>query len=92
MSMTEPNDQSKHYKIKVEDMWAIAKGDTGSWGIEGYDVPRDYYDCIKSKKSKEMWEIISSKKINPGLWPPKLQKDANDKIIWPKRPNFIDEV
>lgn len=90
--MTEPNDFSKNYKIGVEDMWSITRGDTGNWGIEGYEVPRHYYDCIKSKKSREIWEQIATNKIKPGLWPPKLPKDSDDKLVWPKRPNFIDEV
>jgi hypothetical protein len=92
MSITEPNQPSSNYKIRVEDMWGITKGDTGNWGIEGYEVPRLYYDCLKSKKGREIWEQITSNKIKGGLWPPKLPKDAEEKLVWPKRPNFIDEV
>ena len=94
MSLTEPNEPTNNhnYKINIDDMWAIAKGDTGNWGIEGYEVPRNYYDCLKSKKNREIWEQITSNKIKPGQWPPKLPKDADDKIVWPKRPNFIDDV
>ena len=91
--MTEPNVPSNnHYKISLDDMWGIAKGDTGNWGIEGYEIHRKHIDCVKSKKNKEIWEQITSNKSKPGLWPPKMAKDSNDKLIWPKRPNFITEV
>ena len=92
MSITEPDTQSNNYKIGVQDMWNIAKGDTGNWGIEGYEVPPLHYDCAKAKKQRAIWEQMTKNKLQPGLWPPKLPKDAEDKVIWPKRPNFIDEV
>jgi hypothetical protein len=93
MSITQPNEPSNNnYKIGIEDMWGIAKGDTGNWGIEGYEIHRQYYDCLKSKKNRDIWNDITSNKSKPGLWPPKLPKDSNDKIIWPKRPNFITDV
>lgn len=93
MSITEPNEISNNnYKIGVGDMWSLAKGETGNWGIEGYEIHGQYFDCLKSKKDKERWEQITSNKSKPGLWPPKMPKDADDKLIWPKRPNFITDV
>ena len=88
---TEPNDHSQHYKINVNDMYAASKGDAGNWGIEGYEVPAHYYDCLKSKKEKAVWEQISSNKLIPGVWPP-FPKGEDGKTIFPQRPNFIDEV
>jgi hypothetical protein len=72
-------------------MWGVTKGDTGNWGIEGYDVPRDYFDHIKSKGGKDLWAKINNKKL-VSRWPPKLPKDDNDRLIWPKRPNYINDV
>jgi len=90
MNETQPN-LSSNYKLSIENMWSVSRGDTGNWGIEGYEVPRDYFDHLRSKSGKVLWEKLTSKKIQPS-WPPKLPKDDNDKIIWPKRPNFIEEV
>ncbi len=90
MSETEPNLPSNS-KLSIENMWSVTKGDTGSWGIEGYEVPKDYFDHLKSKEGKVLWQKINSKKLQ-SYWPPKLPKDDNDKLIWPKRPNFIEDV
>lgn len=90
MSETEPNQPSK-YKLSIENLWSITRGDTGNWGIEGYEVPKDYFDHLKSKEGKVLWEKINSKKLQSN-WPPKLPKDDNEKLIWPKRPNFIEDV
>lgn len=91
MSENKSNDFSNNYKLSVENMWSVTRGETGNWGIEGYEVPKEYFDHIKTKKGKEIWESIISTKPK-SYWPPKLDKDDNDKPIWPKRPNFIEDV
>jgi hypothetical protein len=90
MSETEPNQQS-NYKLSIENIWSVNRGDAGNWGIEGYQVPRDYVDHLKSKEGKVLWEKINNKKLQSN-WPPKLPRDDNEKLIWPKRPNFIEDV
>lgn len=90
MSESEPN-QPSNYKLSIENMWSVTRGDTGNWGIEGYEVPRQYYDHIKPIDSKVLSDKNNSKK-QESSWPPNLPKDDNDKLIWPKRPNFIEEV
>lgn len=28
-------------------MYSVVRGETGAWGIEGYEVPKKYYDHAK---------------------------------------------
>ncbi len=90
MSETDINIPNSN-KLPIDNLWNVAKGDAGNWGIEGYEVPQEYFDHIKSKRGKELWDKLNSKKLTVN-WPPKLNKDDKDRVIWPKRPNFIDEV
>jgi len=90
MTETEPDISNKN-KISIDNIWASTKGDTVNWGIDGYEAPKQYFDHLKAKEGKVLWEKINNKKIVPN-WPPKLPRDSTDKLIWPKRPNFIDDV
>ena len=91
MHQTDLTQDNNHNRMSIENMWSNTKGDSGSWGIEGYEVPRDYFDHLKTKQGKVLWEKLKSTKLENN-WPPRLEKDSNDKLIWPKRPNYIDEV
>ena len=54
--MLTPQPETKvEYKITPEEMWTTVRGQTQNWGIEGYEVPRKYFDHEQYK-----WEIKRS--------------------------------
>ena len=77
------------YKITPEEMWSCMHGSSETWGIEGYEVPKKYYDYHQVKWYQEREKILNQHKR---VWPPEdWPKDKeNDKKIPPKRPNFLD--
>jgi len=81
--------QAAKYNLTPQDMWN-AIHDTGSFGIEGYEVPRQYYDYHQVKWYEERKKILEGHKSK---WPPQnwpTDKETG-KQIPPKRINFIDE-
>ena len=77
------------YKITPEEMWSCMHGSSETWGIEGYEVPKKYYDYHQVKWYQEREKILNQHKR---VWPPEdWPKDKeNDKKVPPKRPNFLD--
>ena len=77
------------YKITPEEMWQCVKGSSQNWGIEGYEIARKYYDYHQVKWMQERKKILDQHKR---VWPPQDWPKAKDedKLIPPRRPNFLD--
>jgi hypothetical protein len=89
--MSESNrNKSQPNLLSVEEMWSLVKGGD-NWGIEGYEVPRKYFDYNNAKWKKEVQEMVKKPRAE---WPPKnWPKDKEtDKPYPPKRPNYLDQV
>ena len=41
------------YNLTPEEMWTTIHGTNQNWGIEGYEVPRKYYDYHQVKWAQE---------------------------------------
>ena len=84
---------STFYRLTPEEMWNNLKKDN-TFGIDGYEVPRKYYDYYDYKERQRRLNAL--KKPPKHEWPPKdwKQKDANgDEIIKkPRRPHFLDDL
>ena len=99
MTTTEPNHTTPTYipkdgyvyKITPEEMWTATKGDTKSWGIEGYEVPKKHFDYNQVKWYQKREEILKKHKR---IWPPDdWPKDKEtEKPVPPLRKNYIDDV
>ena len=78
------------YKITPEEMWNCIKGSSQNWGIEGYEIAKKYFDYRQVLWHKKREKILKEHKKE---WPPQdWPKDKeNDKLVPPKRINFIDE-
>jgi len=78
------------YKITPEEMWNCIKGSSQNWGIEGYEIAKKYYDYRQVVWHKKREKILKDHKRE---WPPQdWPKDKEtDKLVPPKRINFIDE-
>ena len=77
------------YRITPEEMWQCIKGSSQNWGIEGYEIPKKYYDYHQVKWQQERAKILERHKR---VWPPQdwpKSKDE-DKLVPPHRPNFIE--
>lgn len=79
-----------NYKLAVEDMWRTTNINNEN-GIEGYELVKVYFDHLKSKEYKKVWDKNTSKKIRVD-WPPHSFKDENGQVKWPKRKNYLDDV
>jgi len=79
-----------NYKLTVDEMWKTTNINIDN-GIEGYDIAKVYFDHIKSKEYKKIWEKNTSDKIRSD-WPPHGLKDESGNIKWPKRKNYLDDV
>jgi hypothetical protein len=79
-----------NYKLTVEDMWKTTNINNEN-GIEGYELVKVYFDHLKSKENKKVWDKNTSKKIKVD-WPPQKLKDTNGQVQWPKRKNYLDDV
>ena len=78
------------YRITPEEMWQCVKGSSQNWGIEGYEIPKKYYDYHQVKWYQEREKILKDHKR---VWPPQdwpKSKDE-DKLVPPHRPNYIDD-
>lgn len=78
------------YKITPEEMWNCIKGSSQNWGIEGYEIAKKYFDYRQVLWYKKREKILKDHKKE---WPPQdWPKDKeSDKLVPPKRINFIDE-
>lgn len=78
--------------MPIKDMWMLVKGEDKNWGIEGYEVPREYYDYHKVKYQEELDAKMKGKIKRQ--WPPKDWKldPETEKPIPPKRPNYLDQI
>ncbi len=79
-----------NYKITVDEMWKITKNDIDN-DIEGYEIAKVYFDHIKSKNNKKIWEKNTSKNVKSD-WPPRALRDETGQVKWPKRKNYLDDV
>jgi hypothetical protein len=77
--------------LSTEEMWSIVKGQDNSWGIEGYQVPREYWDYKQMKWNQEVAAMCKKPKADwpPSRWP---KNEETGKPIPPKRPNYLDIV
>ena len=78
-----------NYRISPEEMWSCVKGSSMNWGIEGYEIPKHYYDYHQIKWQQERKTILEKHKR---VWPPQdwPKSKEDDKLIPPHRPNFIE--
>ncbi|MCQ2817338.1 MAG: hypothetical protein MJ252_08750 [archaeon] len=91
MSETPKTETKIQYKLTPEEMWNCERGTGETFGIEGYEVPRQYYDYHQVKWFRERKEILDK---HARVWPPPdwpKSKDG-DKAVPPVRWNFIDDV
>jgi hypothetical protein len=83
----------RRHSLTAQDMWSLTKGVDSTWGLEGYEAPRNYFGHRDSKWLKERADILKNHKSQ---WPPKdwpkIKKDGNDEVVKPKRPNYLDQV
>ena len=86
---TEPTPGS-NFTISPEDMWNAEHNSSSSWGIEGYEVPKVYFDYHQEVWLKEREKILNAHKR---VWPPENwpRDKVTDKKVPPNRPNYIDE-
>ena len=92
--MITENNTKVSYKLTPEEVWKTVKKDN-TFGIEGYEVPRKYFDFYKRKEEIRR-ENVMKRRTPKHEWPPSdwKDKDSNgDEIIKkPKRPNFLDDI
>ena len=79
------------YNLTPEEMWQCVKGSSQNWGIEGYEIPRHYYDYHQVKWYQEREKILNSHKR---VWPPQdwPKSKEDDKLVPPHRPFFIEDI
>ena len=79
------------YNLTPEEMWHCVKGSSQNWGIEGYEIPRHYYDYHQVKWYQEREKILNSHKR---VWPPQdwPKSKEDDKLVPPHRPFFIEDI
>ena len=84
-SETNPN-----FGMTADEMWRTVNINSET-GIEGYEINKKYFDYIKAKEWKKIWEKNTSNKVKC-VWPPQEFKDGEGGIKWPKRKNYLDDV
>ena len=79
--------------ISPQEMWAVMNTDGNpNWGIPGYESPKIYFDHVKQKKDRAIYEMHGEVWNNRGHYPkPKFSLDKDGKEIIPQKLNFIDE-
>ena len=77
--------------ITPEEVYKLSSREI-DWGIEGYNIPRYYFDYQYEIWKRQRADIINRK--TKSEWPPKDWPKTKDegKRIPPKRKNFLDEV
>ena len=79
--------------MSPEEMYRTVKKDN-TFGIEGYEVPRKYYDFYKRKEELRR-EGLLKQRAPKHEWPPKDWKtteNGEEVMKKPRRPNFLDDV
>ena len=78
-------------KMSAEDMWNCIKSDNQSWGIPGYEIPKQYFDHKQAKWVKDRERIRNEHRAPwpPNDWPKAKEGDTK---VPPKRPNFIEDT
>ena len=87
---TEPTPGS-NFSISPEDMWNAEHNSSSSWGIEGYEVPKVYFDYHQEVWLKEREKILNAHKR---VWPPENwpRDKVTDKKVPPNRPNKMGKI
>lgn len=78
-------------KLTPDEVYRLSKRQN-DWGIEGYQVPRHYFDYNQVMWHKKRTKILESR---PHVWPPNdwPRDKEDDKIkIPPKRKNYLDDL
>lgn len=50
-------------KMPMTEMYSLVTRQEKNWGVPGYEIPKKYFDHIKSKRQKELFEA-SLKQVN----------------------------
>jgi hypothetical protein len=53
--------------MSMGEMYSLVTRQEKNWGVQGYKVPKKYFDHIKSKKEKEQFEASQRQVIHPLL-------------------------
>jgi len=76
--------------LSINEMWGLVKKQE-NWGVEGYEVPKFYHDATKQAITNRERDEKNNQHMRE--WPPKdWPKNAKNKSIPPKRPNYLDQV
>lgn len=79
--------------ISVNEMWSLTNREEKNWGIEGYEIHKNYYDSVLEKNTRmrnEKNEKVWAKREHYDKKPVPVDKDGKPIIL--KRPNYLDEV
>lgn len=63
--------------MTVEQMYSVVRGETGSWGIDGYEVAKKYIDPLRQIKEREY---------------AKQEKGKKSTKLVTKRGHFLDDL
>lgn len=80
-----PRSASPAMSLPIPLMYDLVRGGGGSWGIDGYQVPKLDHDAAKMKRDKIHYEFNTGKKKKPRA--PKI-----DPKKVPKKPGIFTEV
>lgn len=81
------------HPISVDEMWSLSNREDKNWGIEGYEIHKNYFDSYQNKKLRERNDLNEKVWARRGHYPKKpVQVDKEGKPIILKRPNYLDEV
>lgn len=42
--------------MSIESMYKLTKRENAVWGVEGYEVPKRYFDSVAEAKNKEFFD------------------------------------
>ncbi len=81
-----------NHPISVDEMWSLTNREDKNWGIEGYEIHKNY--CDPKKQIEEKKRNAENEKVwaRRGHYEKKVQTDKDGKPIILKRPNYLDEV
>lgn len=48
-------------QMRIPEMYNLITRQNVNWGVDGYKVPTKYFDHVRSRKDKEMAEMVSKK-------------------------------
>ncbi len=84
---------SKSSTITPNDMWNLISSEGNpSFGIAGYESPKQYFDTKRQKWEKANLELDTQVWAGKCKYPkPKYPEDKDGKIIIPTRPSYIQE-